>query len=265
MKLLEQTLQEAVETYGSTHPKCAALYNKSGNAFFREGNLRQAKECYQNAVCCDPCQCTASAYLNLGTVYWRMSETDKAKQMLEQALACHELDLLSEGTRSLHTSTFAASAYHQIGLCHALENEFDRALTFLKKALAIRQRLRATVEEGKTLSAMAKVMTMKGDKQKAVAYHEQSFKILASRQALSAKNLSNMANAYEEIGEYGKALAVYKELRTLQERDASDTAATEQKVKQLIEYEEKQQGLGKLIHEASSLNILGPSPLPAVM
>ncbi|GAX25675.1 hypothetical protein FisN_15Lh044 [Fistulifera solaris] len=240
LQSVQQALQDVVETHGSTHPKCTALYNKLGNAYFREGNLAQAKECYQNAVSCDPCRGTASAYLNLGTIYWRMAEADRAMPMLKQALDCHEADLQAEGIQSLQNSSFAASVYYQMGLCHALQRDFDNASSFLKKSLAIYQRLNASVEEGKMLSAMGKVMTMKGDKQRAVAYHELSYRILASNQALTPVYLSNLAKAYEAVGETSKALAMYKEMLTIiQERDTTTRAATEQKVKQLMDEAEK--------------------------
>ena len=253
----EQSLQKAIAKYGSTHPKCAALYNKLGNAHFRDGRLSQAQECYQNAVCCDPCSCTASAYLNLGTVYWRMSDTAQAIHMLKQALACHEANLQGNQS-SLRTSSFAASVFHQLGLCHALQKQFDNAVALLNKALAIRKRLNASVDVGKTLSALANVMTMKGDKQEAVAYHEQSYQILATHQAVSALYLNNLAKAYEDVGENGKALAMYTELLTIhgpESSDATKRAPTEQKVKQLMEHAERLHDLGTSVHEASSLNI----------
>jgi tetratricopeptide (TPR) repeat protein len=255
MQSLEQALKNAVETHGSTHPKCAALYNKLGNSYFREDNLAQAKECYQNAVCCDPCRSTASAYLNLGTIYWRTAEADRAMPMLKQALDCHEADLQAQGNHSLLKSPFAASVYHQMGLCHALQTDFDNALASLKKSLAIYQRLKASVEEGKILSAMGKVMTMKGDKQRAVAYHELSYRILASNQALSALYLSNLAKAYEAIGENSKALAMYKEMLTIiHERDTKTRTATEQKMKQLMDDGEKLHNSGTSALSSSAVS-----------
>jgi lipopolysaccharide biosynthesis regulator YciM len=132
-----------------------------------------------------------------------------------------------------------------MGLCHGLQTDFDNALSFLKKSLAIYQRLNASVEEGKILSAMGKVMTMKGDKQRAVAYHELSYRILASNQAVAPVYLSNLAKAYEAVGETSKALAMYKEmLIVIHERDTTTRTATEQKVKQLMDEAQKQHDSG---------------------
>ena len=214
---LEKILKACRKSRGKKHFQNAAILNQIGNIYFRAGNNDAAATAYKEAIRCDPGEYTTTAYLNLGTVYWSTGDVQEAIPLLEQALSSHEMDVVlltetaneKENSRSGETD-MAALVYHQLGLCYALLNEFETAMDYMKRALAIRESLPLESQAlvGSTLDAMGKIYFMQGDYKTAVEYHEKAARllILANSDTLTVRQ--NLVNAYVAMGEDNRAIHV---------------------------------------------------------
>jgi tetratricopeptide (TPR) repeat protein len=153
---LEVQLLHCIALYGRDHPATCRLFNKVGNAHFRRGHFDMAARYYETAafLLCESEPEHVVALLNLGTVYWRTHQLDRAMATLQQAQrACHDEP----------QPLVKASVYHQLGLCYALLHEYPRATKALTRAYQIRVGWFGENHHwsiGKTLDAMARVHGM---------------------------------------------------------------------------------------------------------
>lgn len=204
LKDLERQLQTSIQQKGHGHADTAALYNEMGNMHFRQGNRKAANDSYQQAILCHPTgPHAATAYMNLGTVYWSSGDAESALQVLQKSLDCSSSDEISPQVASVH---------HQMGLCHALQQDFLKAMHCMKNAYNIRKALNKTTDVAKTLDAMGKICYMQGELDAAIKHHELAYHLLNLTNAPTLNVLKNMAAAYEALGKDSKAIAIWKDL-----------------------------------------------------
>jgi len=224
LKSLEKRLKHQIQQMGEKHPSVGGLWNCIGNWHFRTQNWTGAIHAYQQAVQCDPGEHLAAAYANLGTVYWSRGNIESAVQVLNQALASYELDLVAEG-KTPEDSLPVANCYHQLGLCHALQNEAPKALKSLERALRIRQLHSQDTAVGRTLDAMGKVYLMQGDLELALTSHQEALNMLLRANADTLTTQMNIAAVHMGRRDYNSALLVYYQVLPKQKSAMKATKA----------------------------------------
>lgn len=217
IQTLVRTLPKHIRKFGATHESTAALYNELGNAHFRIGQNDAAAKAYKKAVACDPGEHLVSAYSNLATVYWKQGQVKEAINFLQQAWGFHEISTLSSG-KSMQTSPTAANICHQLGLCHSLSMDFDKALQYLEQAREIRFRIAGSsdVLVGRTIDAIGKVHWMKGDLDSAMQCHAMALSCLTKLHAPTINTLQNMARVHMAANRLEAAASVLGEVAKVQ-------------------------------------------------
>jgi tetratricopeptide (TPR) repeat protein len=105
----------------------------------------------------------ATAFANLGTVYWSTGDVGQSLAMLHQALETYAF--YSAQQRKPVEGLEVAGVHHQLGLVFAaLKEDFDKAVESLQKAFAIRKRATGarSILTATTVDALVKVYTMRG-------------------------------------------------------------------------------------------------------
>lgn len=220
IQTLVRTLPKHIRKYGATHASTAALYNEIGNAHFRIGQNDAAAKAYKKAVACDPgkhSEHLVSAYSNLATVQWKQGKVTEAINFLEQAWAVYELSTLASG-KSMMTSPTAANICHQLGVCHSLSMNFDKALQYLEQAREIRVRIagNSDVLVGRTMDAIGKVHWMRGDLESAMHCHGLALTCLTKLHAPTINTLQNMARVHMAANRLEEAASVLGEIAKVQ-------------------------------------------------
>jgi tetratricopeptide (TPR) repeat protein len=201
---LEAELQKNKLLYGKQDVSVGKLWNAIGNSQFRHGNHRAAIQAYKQAGSCDPGPHTATAHLNLGTVYWNLLKVDKSIKYLQQALVA--FDELSSAA-----SLDAASCHHQLGLAYSLQHRFDEALRAMETACRMRAALLGTNDPttARTLDALGKVHLMRGDMPRALTCHEQALYALRLARFPATSTLENIAAVHMRRGDFAAAIHIY--------------------------------------------------------
>ena len=82
--------QEALQQYDAARKirDCSTLASNMGLCAYRLGNLRQAQDCYEEALSLD--SNNAFAYNNLSTLYFAVGDYESALEAAEDAISCNE-------------------------------------------------------------------------------------------------------------------------------------------------------------------------------
>ncbi len=114
-----------------------------------------------------------------------------------------------------------AIALGWLGNCYKRLGDYDKALDYLTKALAMKRALKDRAEEGRSLSHLGLLFWEMGRYKQAIADFNDSIRIgrqLGDTQ-LEASALNNLSLVYDELGEYTRSLRQYQ--RALQLDQAS--------------------------------------------
>lgn len=226
IQTLVKTLPKHIRKNGATHASTAALYNEIGNAYFRTGQNDAAIKAYRKAVACEPGEQLVSAYSNLATVHWKQGQVEEAIHLLQQAWDFHKLLTLSSG-KSMQTSPTAANIRYQMGLCHSLSRNFDKALQYLEEAREIRVRIAGTssnVVVGRTMDAIGKVHWMRGDLESAMQCHAWALTCLTKLHAPTINTLQNIARVHMAAKKMEAAVSVLGEIAKVQRMHLAQAA-----------------------------------------
>lgn len=226
IQTLVKTLPKHIRKNGDKHASTAAMYNEMGNAYFRTGQNDAAIRAYRKAVACEPGEQLVSAYSNLATVHWRQGQVAEAIGLLQQAWDLHELQSLSSG-KSMLASPTAADICHQLGLCHSLSGDFDRALHYLEEARKTRVRIAGgtgSVPVGRTMDAIGKVHWMRGDLESAMQCHAWALACLTRLHAPTVGTLQNMARVHVAANRVEAAVSVLGEIAKVQRMNLAQAA-----------------------------------------
>ena len=210
--------------------KTALLYTQLGNVYFRTNELDKAAEAYSNATkrTSNP-SARSDALLNLGTVCWRSGKIPQAIRFLSQAL--------EESSGNLATE---ASVRHQLGLCLALQGNFPESIGMLEEARVLRTNANQTTAVGKTVDAMGKVYLLQGNLVQALHCHRKAYRILQFCGSRTQTVLSNMAKVHEAAGNLTEALRVWHEVARTAETTNQYEQATDQMKKLQTRLEKRQ-------------------------
>lgn len=106
----------------------------------------------------------------------------------------------------------AAEARNEIGILHALQDEYDQALDQLRKATSILREVEHDEELAKTLNNQAIVHRWAGEYEQAIGHYEEVLQLYETvgTEAERATVLYNLGLVYEDLGEYDTALENYE-------------------------------------------------------
>ncbi|CAF1562233.1 unnamed protein product [Didymodactylos carnosus] len=209
-----------------------------------------------------------ASLLSLGRILFNMGEYEKAKQYYTRVLdepsnddrnvaVCHQrlgevsvsqgdfdvaLNHLNEAVKlykkfqHAHDTVDIANSYYWIGTVHKYREEYETALSYYDKALAIQQaKLPADrVETAHTLSEIGNVHYRQGNNDSALSYHQRALvmykKVLPPTHWSISTSLAETGNVYLTKKEYDRALHYYNQSLQIQRktlpRDHPDVATT---------------------------------------
>jgi len=188
--------------------RLAAILVNSGDAFFRQGRLKEAEEPYRQAF--DIFNRTgdqsgrAQCGTALGRVLAKAGETEDALRHLTEALATY---------RELADQSGMATALDEIGNLHLGRGEVHEALDRLQQSYALRQAAGDERGLGRLLVSIAAVHRNQGDYEQAIARCEEArsiFTRLTEREGI-ASVLVSLGNVHAERGEHSRAVTLLKE------------------------------------------------------
>ena len=119
-----------------------------------------------------------------------------------------------------------AQALSAIGNCYRRFGEFQQAILFHQRALAIRRQLPVPSDEARSHSNLGLIYEAVADYENALASYERGLNLArrAGERTIEAAILNNMAMVFDARGDYGRSLALYEQvLRVFEE--SGDTKA----------------------------------------
>jgi tetratricopeptide (TPR) repeat protein len=141
---------------------------------------------------------------NIGTIYDRLGERQRALEFFEQALPI----LREVGDRAGEAVTL-----NNIGAVYDKLGEQQRALEFYEQALPICREAGDREGEAATLNNIGAVYDKLGERQRAVEFYEQALPIFREigDRADEAATLNNIGAVYDKLGERQRALEFYEQ------------------------------------------------------
>ncbi|GMT48962.1 MAG: hypothetical protein IEMM0008_0501 [bacterium] len=122
--------------YGN-QPNFAVVTNNIGTVYFRKGNLNKALELFQAALKIDEKlnieQGIAIDKNNIGMVYREKKKYDEAITQFQESIRLHE---------KFNQSFYAAGGHNNLGLTYKLKGKLDMALTHYNKSIKFYESLR---------------------------------------------------------------------------------------------------------------------------
>lgn len=202
--MLKDAVQSSIRRHGYMHSQVGNTYNNLGNWFFRKGDWTRACHAYKSAAyCCQVGLHTADAFANLGAVYWRTGELDKAKPALQRSLEFYaRFSHLSSQTQLL-----VANVHHQLGLVYSLQGDFPNAIAALHRALFIRELYGTAAMVAKTMDAMGQINCLAKNYDSAIRWY-----IQANTKSRTVSTLENLAWTYREMGDLKQAARMYHDV-----------------------------------------------------
>jgi tetratricopeptide (TPR) repeat protein len=144
----------------------------------------------------------------------------KSIEYLQRALDAFQTNLAAEvdaedcKLSSPRDSLDVASCYHQLGLAHALQESYGKACTAVEQALEIRGRLVGwhSPLTARTLDAVGRIYTLRGDYQRALTYHEQALTVFSQAGLSPVTTLEHMAAVYTAQGDWTGVVHMYVQI-----------------------------------------------------
>jgi len=235
-----------------------SLHSRLGYIRKTKGDMFTAKEHYEKAVELESdtnAERNANRRLNLGDIYSRTGEHEKAVEVYQEALQYYETQQDIDGIvgallgigytyQMMKTFDLMLKYYHQAlsfekqlddlrvraGVFNNLANglkltgDYGLALFYYDKALSLSQTIKNVRGESSTLNNIAGCYKKQGDLQTSLKYYE---KALTIKRRISdswgiANTLNNMAIVLAKTGKVDSAIALVKESRILAENADSD-------------------------------------------
>jgi tetratricopeptide (TPR) repeat protein len=199
--------ERALDAVKKNSAEQAIVLGNLGLIYRRRGELDKAEEAHKKSLEINDkfglLEGIASQFGNLGNIYQIKGELGKAEEMHKKALGISEELGLLEGM---------ASSYGSLGAIYGIRGELDKAEETLKKALEIEKKLGRLVGMADDYGNLGVIYQKKGDLAKA---EEMFKKSLAIAEKLGL--LEGMANSYGNLGviywtrrELDKAEEMYK-------------------------------------------------------
>jgi tetratricopeptide (TPR) repeat protein len=206
------------------HDLEANTYNHIANALENLGDPTRALAMYKQAL--DIWQETgnsrlASAYNNVGAVYYRFGDTQAALENYTTALALHRRMKTAAGNEAnaVGSAGGEANTLNNIGMTYADMGDTERALEYFDQALAIYQSLGQKRGQADALDNLGYANYLLNSYDAALARYEQA---LALYQQVGDKQcesyvLTHIGMLHAARGDAPKALAHYEQARKIQQ------------------------------------------------
>eukprot|EP01124_Arcella_intermedia_P003567 TRINITY_DN11970_c0_g1_i1.p1 TRINITY_DN11970_c0_g1~~TRINITY_DN11970_c0_g1_i1.p1 ORF type:complete len:986 (-),score=271.05 TRINITY_DN11970_c0_g1_i1:8-2743(-) len=180
----------------NTYTEISTLHNTLG---FYDKSLKYLKKAYRRVKNTPNKSLLSDIYQKLGVTYRNKEETQKAMYYLKYSLAINTQEVGEDDTS-------LSSLYFSLGSCCNDMGQFDRAIIYFKKCLAMEiEDLVDDEEIAHTYSSIGLSYQFKGDYDKALQIYSDCLQA-AKNDLLKASTLVNIASVLEFKGEYDKAI-----------------------------------------------------------
>ncbi len=194
----------------------AILLGNLGLIYQKKGDLDKAEQMHKKALGIDEklrrLEGMANQYGNLGLIYQTRGDLDRAEKMYHRVLEIEE---------KLGRPHSIANAYGNLGVIYWKRRDLDKAEEMHKKSLEIEKKLGRLEGIAGTYAALGLVYDARGDFGKAEEWHRKSLDIEEKLGHLEgmARQYSNLGLIYKRRGDIGKAkeylekaLGLYKKI-----------------------------------------------------
>ena len=159
----------------------------------------------------------ANLYNEIGLVYYKQGDYEKALEYYRKALVIKEKQLGNN-----HPST--SITYNNIGLVYKKQGDYKKALEYYRKALAIREKVlgKEHPDTATTYNNIGGVYYKQGDYEKMMEYYKKSLaireKVLVKEHPDMATTYNNIGLVYNKQGNYEKALEYFSKALAIKEK-----------------------------------------------
>ena len=159
----------------------------------------------------------ANLYNEIGLVYYKQGDYEKALEYYRKALVIKEKQLGNN-----HPST--SITYNNIGLVYKKQGDYKKALEYYRKALAIREKVlgKEHPDTATTYNNIGGVYYKQGDYEKMMEYYKKSLaireKVLVKEHPSTATTHSNIGEVYRKQGDYEEALNHHRKALAIREK-----------------------------------------------
>ena len=219
--LLEEA--EAIQraTLGSAHQDLAVTLITKGSSLWGAGRFEPAKDAYEGAIAILEHQAggagkriLASAYLNLGNVYWSQGDYDEALGYYEKALPLHQARF-----GEVHPDT--GLVYFNLAVLQVMTGDYDACVANAQKALgilvpALGERHQDVVQ---AYNVWGRALTRRGDPDKALPLLERALALQLSLAEPAYRTSSvvyaTLGETYQAKGDFTRAAVQYRKAAAL--------------------------------------------------
>ncbi len=221
----------------------SSCYNNIGNIFEEQENYDKAIEYYHQAL---DINLKLNEVRNLGTIYNNIGEISLKKSNLKMA---RDYFMKSLNCREQTNDKRGMSAvYSNLAMVYYKQEEYSAALNMINKALKIDYQIGDKKGTAEDLNYLARIYTAQHKYNEAIDMANKSLEISNSIQALLQSKESHrlLSIAYEELGNYSKALQEHKLFKDLDDRLFNKEKHEQiEELEQQYQAEKKQQMLEK--------------------
>jgi tetratricopeptide (TPR) repeat protein/energy-coupling factor transporter ATP-binding protein EcfA2 len=228
--------ERALEAVEKGSEEEAAVLGNLGVIYGKRGELDKAEEMHIKSLeiteKLGSQEGMASGYGNLGLIYETRGELDKAEQMHKRSL---------EIGKRLGTLEVMASEYGNLGLIYRKRGELDNAEQMHKKSLEVDEKLGLQEGMASDYGNLGLIYQMKGELEKAEEIHKKSLEIEEKLGRLEgiAREYGNLGVIYRKRGELNKAEEMFLKSLEISEPDGMRELTANQYVNLGLIYEQR--------------------------
>ncbi len=190
------------KTIDNTYGKAEALYNMATYSAITKdyvASINYYLEALQDFIILDEERWEAKTYLELGMVYQRKFEYEKALDALYKAMNIFE---------KIDKNKKLADTYNQIGGVYYDQENYDKASEYFQKSLAVWVKIGDDKGLAALFNNVGEIYRLRGDYYNALEFFNNAISISQklNLQDYLAINYDNVGKIYTEIGGYDSAL-----------------------------------------------------------
>ncbi|GAX61304.1 tetratricopeptide TPR_2 [Candidatus Scalindua japonica] len=202
LKESRQAYEQILELEGKDEPLKAMSYSNLGTIYKKSGQLDKAEESYLESLeiseTLDLQEEMAFANGNLGIIYYTRGEYDKAEEFYQKSL---------EINKTLNQQEGMATQYCNLGIIYKKRGDVDKAKQFYQKSLEINKSIGQKRGIASGYGNLGNIYKIRGELDKAEEFHLKSLEInksLAQKRGM-ATDYGNLGNVYKIRGKLNKA------------------------------------------------------------
>lgn len=141
---------------------------------------------------------------NLGSIYQRLSQHEKAREHYEQALAIR---------REIKDRSGEGTTLNGLGIIYSNQNQYEKAQGFYEQSLTIAREIKNRDDEGSALHNLGNIYRNLSQSEKARSYYEQALTIrreTGNREG-SAGIINSLGNTHLGMNQYERAREYYEQ------------------------------------------------------